>query len=181
MSWNPQPLYYCGLVERKRKNPISSQKNWYVVFLIEENDSIDWGAVYQSPFQCTKVTKLRIFQLKLLHRRLATNDFLQRINLTNTNVCCSFRQCEVETLIHLFWSCTITSGFWQSFKEWLLEFETPQCSPDLTPSLEMGLKPHLFNHKHHPFLFLIARIYIWTCKTRFSLPNDFPLFLSHYK
>ena len=149
--------------------------------MIEENDLIDWAAVYQSPFQCTKITKLRTFQFKLLHRRLATNDFLHRINLTNTNLC-SFCQCEAETLIHLFWSCTIISRFWQSFTEWLLKFKTPQCSPELAPSLVIGLKPHLFNHKHHPFLFLIARMYIWTCKTRFSLPRieDFPLFLSHY-
>lgn len=69
-----------------------------------------------------------------------------------------------------------------TFKEWLLKFETPQCSPDLTPCLVIGLKPHPFSHKHHPFLFLIARMYIWTCKTRVSLPrrDDFPLSLSHY-
>lgn len=177
----PNRFIYKTLVERKRKNPINSQKKWCADCSIEENNSIDWAAVYQSPFQCTKITKLRTFQFKLLHRRLATNDFLQRINLSNTNLC-SFCQCEVETLIHLFWSCTIISRFWQSFKEWLLKFETPQCSPELTPSLVIGLKPHLFNHKHHPFLFLIARMYIWTCKTRFSLPRieDFPPFLSHY-
>ena len=34
---------------------------------------------YKLPFDSTKATKLIIFQFKLLHRRLATNDFLNKI------------------------------------------------------------------------------------------------------
>ena len=34
------------------------------------------------PFWCSKETKLREFQFKLLHRRIATNDFLYKIGIT---------------------------------------------------------------------------------------------------
>ena len=36
---------------------------------------------YKLPFHCTNATKLIIFQFKLLHRRLATNGFLNKIGI----------------------------------------------------------------------------------------------------
>ena len=90
----------------------------------EENETIDWKTAYKLPFQCTKISKLLVFQFKLLHRRLATNNFFKKkINL-NDNDLCSFCQLEEETLIHLFWNCTVTSCFWNNFKQWLLNNET---------------------------------------------------------
>ena len=38
-----------------------------------------WENTYQLPFLCTTETKLRVFQFKFLHRRVATNDFLINI------------------------------------------------------------------------------------------------------
>ena len=64
--------------------------------MIEENETIDWKTAYKLPFQCTKISKLLVFQFKLLHRRLATNNFLKKINL-NDNDLCSFCQLEEET------------------------------------------------------------------------------------
>ena len=43
--------------------------------------ALDWDTVYRSSFLCTKVSKLIVFQFNLLHRRLATNSFLTKINL----------------------------------------------------------------------------------------------------
>ena len=37
--------------------------------------------VYKLPFSSTKISKIIIFQFKLLHRRLATNDFLNKIGI----------------------------------------------------------------------------------------------------
>ena len=45
---------------------------------MRQNEPIDWKAAYRLHFECTKISKLRVFQFKLLQRRLATNDFLKK-------------------------------------------------------------------------------------------------------
>ena len=72
------------------------------------------------PFKCTKITntKLITFQFKFLHRILATNSFLKKIGITQSDLC-TFCKTEVESLIHLFWSCRVPSIFWQEFKQWI--------------------------------------------------------------
>ena len=126
----------------------------------ERNIGVDWKAVYQNPFHCTKISKLLEFQFKLIHRRLSTNSFLKKINLIDNDLY-SFCQKEQETLIHLFWNCTVTFVFWQEFENWLLK-EKPTLMFDLSPSFVLGLKPQVFKTKHHYFLLTVVRFYIWT-------------------
>ena len=96
---------------------------------------LSWSklSVYQLPFNCIKITKLITVQFKLLHRRLATNDFLTKIGI-KYNVRCTFCEVELENLSHLFWFCTITSSFWQTFKRWSINDKN------------RGYGPYLFSH-----------------------------------
>lgn len=48
----------------------------------------------------TKKTKLIASQFKLLHRRLATNDFLRKIGIKDKGMC-TFCEAELENLTHL--------------------------------------------------------------------------------
>ena len=107
--------------------------------------------------------------------------FLKKIKLRDNDLC-NFCQIEEETLIHLFWNCTVTSGFWHNFRQWLLRNESSVRSLELTPSLVIGLKTHPLFCKNFYFLFLVARLYIWTCRIQMTHPtiDTFPLFLSHY-
>ena len=57
--------------------------------------------VYKLPFYSTKATKLIIFQFKLLHRRVATNNFLNKIGIREDDIC-TFCRTEKESLFHLF-------------------------------------------------------------------------------
>ena len=171
---------YQKLVDKKRKQPLNNQMKWSVDCSTEQNEHVNWAAVYRKPFQCTNICKLLVFQFKLFYRRLATNNFLRKINISNNDVC-SFCQREEETLIHLFWNCTVTSLFWQAFKEWLPCVEGPPTC-DLSLPLVISLKTQLLQDKYHYFLFLVARFYIWTCRRHGQCPRieGFPLFLSHY-
>ena len=44
-----------------------------------------WKSVYLLPFKCTKITLLINFQFKLLLRRLATNSFLKKIGVKESD------------------------------------------------------------------------------------------------
>ena len=97
-------VVYERLVRIKKQRPTRSQEKWSDDCELENDVAVDW--------KCTKITKLITFQFKLLHRRLATNDFLKKIGIKNKDRC-AFCEVELENLPHLFWFCTITSSFWQ--------------------------------------------------------------------
>ena len=71
---------YQRLIEKKASTPLKSQGKW----LAEDstgNETVNWESTYSLlPFWSTKETKLREFQFKLLHRRIATNDLLYNRN-----------------------------------------------------------------------------------------------------
>ena len=48
------------------------------------------GEYFECAICCTKASKLIVFQFKLLHRRLATNDYLHKIGLRNDDICTFF-------------------------------------------------------------------------------------------
>ena len=174
----PTKVVYQKLVNKKRKVPLRSQKKWSINYMCEHNECVDLEAVYQKPFQCTKLSKRLEFEFKIFHRRLATNCFLKKKKTLIDNDLCSFCQKEEETLIHLFWSCTVTSIFWQEFKNGLLK-EEPTLTFDLSPSLVLGLRPQVLKRKHYYFLLIVARFHIWTSRTNSQCPGTgFPSFLS---
>ena len=87
---------------------------------------------YKRPFCSTKATKLITFQFKVLHRRLVTNDFLNKIGIRENDICTLCRT-EKESLFHLFWSCSETSCFRQGFMKWLAENQIKLKSNIFTP------------------------------------------------
>jgi len=76
------------------------------------NSTVNWPNAYHLPFLCTRETKLRVFQYKFLHRRIATNAFLCKIGIKQVDSC-SFCGESTETLVHLFWNCKYTQAFWK--------------------------------------------------------------------
>ena len=130
---------------------------------------VNWENTYCLSSLCTRESKLRAFQFKFLHRKIATNDFLYKIGIKQTDSC-SFCEEQKETLVHLFWTCRYTQNFWKSMFEWMSQNfkDLENVSPSL--SLCFGLiddvKDLLFHH-----LLLIARHYIYTCRLGNKLPK----------
>jgi len=50
-----------------QKKHFQSQEKWLADCEFESHETIDWKSFYILPFKCTKITKLIIFQFKLLH------------------------------------------------------------------------------------------------------------------
>ena len=153
---NPNRAAYIKLVEKKQKQPVNGQTKWSVDCMIEENKTIDWKTANKLPFNVQKYQNFWFFNLNSYTGDWPLIISYKKINL-NDNDLCSFRQLEEETLIHLFWNCTVTSSFWNNFKQWLLNNETSLRSLELMPSLVIGLKPHPFLRKYFYFLFLVAK------------------------
>ena len=101
---------------------------------------------------------------------MPTNAFLTKIRIKeNSN--CSFCKKEPEKLIHLFWSCPKTALFWESIitRLKLCQIIPDSYSADMTVSLGLRSDSSKFQRQIN-FCFLIARYYIWLCKTKESIP-----------
>ena len=81
---------------------------------------LHWEKIYLLPFYNTTLdNKLREFQYKILHRILYTNEMLFRFKKVDSPSCdlCGI---ELETVEHLFFSCTKVSAFWDELYDLLI-------------------------------------------------------------
>ena len=110
---------YKLIVKGITSAPDKSQSKWIADCKNYEN-LINWDKSYILPFYCTKETKLQTFQFKLLHRKIATNDYLYKIGISLTDIC-TFCEQNTESLIHLFWDCELIQTFWKKIQHWLIQ------------------------------------------------------------
>lgn len=60
------------------------------------------------------------FQYWIVHGILATNTYLQKIGIVDSDICTNSR-CNAETFFHLFWECEYVSQIWDSLLVWMKE------------------------------------------------------------
>ena len=72
----PTKLAYEILMNKKSTRPKKSQDKWVRDCKLQAVEDLNWAFIYSLPSICTVSTKLRNFQFKFLHRRIATNSFL---------------------------------------------------------------------------------------------------------
>ena len=175
-------MVYEKCVSSKQTSPNKTQNKWLNDCQITCLNSINWKAVYKLPLSCTKISKLIIFQFKLLHRRLATNDILNEIGIRPDDFC-TFCRDERESLIHLFWFCRETNASWKDFQDWLVKsLVSLKPNNPLSLAAVLDLETNFFSNTKQYFCFLVARYYIWIGKTRETTPKTegFPSFLSTF-
>ena len=160
---------YKRRVQNKASIPLQSQEKWLSEKDIGGNSTVNWQNAYYQPFLCTRETKLRVFQFKFLHRRIATNGFLCKIGVKQVDSC-SFCEETTETLVHLFWNCKYTQRWWKKLLEWMSQNIVNLKDSAFSPFLCLGLVENVSNVLLHHLL-LIARHYIYTCKLKNSIPK----------
>ena len=155
--------------KKKASTPLQSQVKWLSEKDIVGNSTVNWQNAYHLPFLCTSESKLRVFQFKFLHRRIATSDFLCKIGIKRVDSCLFCGE-TTETLVHLFWKCKHTQAFWKKLLEWMSQKIVNLKDSVFSPFLCLGLVENVSNVLLHHLL-LIARHYIYTCKLKNSIPK----------
>ena len=130
---------------------------------------MQWKTIYMRSFNCTKSTKLRNFQFKLLHRRIVTNSFLHKIGIKNRNNC-SFCEVERETLFHLFWSCRVVQGFLKILENWLIKYKILPETKSIDKLTALGLKSE-YETPLVSLSTLLARNHVYTNKLAGKEPD----------
>ena len=81
-------------------------------------ENFNWNKVNQLVIDCTKESKLKWFQYRIVHRILGTNDLLFKCKIKN-NPMCSFCNTYIETIEHLFFFCRQTKYIWLQVENWI--------------------------------------------------------------
>ena len=173
-------IVYQKLISDKGERPLSCQEKWHKD-ISSTNETVDWRKVYQTSTACTRSSKLIDFNFRFLHRRLATNSYLQKIGIREDNNC-TFCHNEKEDLMHLFWQCEKTTIFWQNLSLWLQSCQILTTENNLHLETALGLKPDSSNFKLQiNFCCLLAKQHIWICRLRELHPtqNNFLIYLKH--
>ena len=130
-----------------------------------DSDITEWDKIHMVPFVCTHNNKFIIFQYKILNRILATNSFLYKLKLKETNLC-TFCNETKESIMHLFWECPVVRNFWIEIKN--LYRET--CNIELSLSASnIILGSSIFDISTNYFIILI-KYFIYSCRLRASRP-----------
>ena len=153
--------------------PIARQK-WERELGVMDNNS--WKRIYLLTHRITSCTYSKWFQLRILHRIISTNKFLYVINVKDSNKC-SFCNAHIETILHLFYECTVVQGFWNAFFQWL-KGECPHLS-NLHPSnkdIIFGINNLSQTDVVVNLFILLGKQFIYKCKL-----NNNNLYIQQFK
>ena len=108
------------------------------------------------------MTKIRNFQFKFLHRRIATNTFLSKVGISDAAFCYLCKT-DKETSIHLFWECPVIKTFREKVQCFFVSIHLIPASHVLDIFECLGFKREkdsiLVSH-----CLLLAKYYIYCCK-----------------
>ena len=136
------------------------------VTVFPEAHDLIWHNAYTTALKCTKSTKLIEFQFRFLHQTLATNVSLVKMG-NKDDIRCTFCHEEAENFTHLFWFCSKIELFWKHLIASLKQRNFLSHDYLLNNLVVLGLKPDTSKNKTAiNFVLLLARYYIWLCRSK---------------
>ena len=159
--------FYNELMDAIVTKPVKSQEKWNNS-LSEDIAEEEWKKLYILPAKLTIDTKLRTFQMKILHDILPLNNWLFKCNLKETPKC-TFCNLQNETIEHLFWECIHSKNIWFKLIDWLKNF-FPEEHQNIfnKKGILLGNDKGDFSIEH---IKLITKRFIYKSKLDNNIPN----------
>lgn len=76
-------------------------------------DNLNWKNIWSIQHRFFLTNKVKEISFKLVHNIYPVKNFLQKKIRSDFDTNCSFCQNDIETLLHLFWSCSYTRKLWK--------------------------------------------------------------------
>ena len=134
---------------------------------------IDWNTAYKNIYKATIEVRLRVFQFKILHNVLPTNNILHRWKILDSPRC-SFCFIAEETIHHLFCECHRTITLYLQIKELL-----DKCDinlPDINVNYILtGVPPTSPSHSLINHILILYKYCVYMCRE-----NEFNLNLNYF-
>ena len=132
----PNKCAYETLSANFRERPEKSENKWKAKLPLGDTTFDD---IYLTNYKALAINStLRTFQYKILHRIIATNRLLFKMNISPYDLC-TFCFSHSESLEHIFWECNISKNMW------LLVYEKMKLK-DFVPDLIFDKKTILLGY-----------------------------------
>ena len=133
-----------------------------------EGCNLNWKRVYETPYQCTRSTKLQSLQYRILHRYIPTKRYLFIRGISDSEKCPTC--IHTETLRHFLFHCHDVKCIWEHVKIKLSTSNNDLPIPLYANNIIFGL---VSGRKAHNLIILLAKQYIVNCKlgSTYSAPN----------
>lgn len=138
---------------------IKSQEKWNIIF---ENIDLDWKTIYNLPAKSCNNTKIHWFQYRIIHRILATNDLLLKLNIRNNNLC-TFCGILPEKIQHLFWHCHVVLEFWETIEQLFLQKIHYALNVNKQTAI-FGITHNICYNRSINYILILTRYYIYKCR-----------------
>ncbi|KAH3747606.1 hypothetical protein DPMN_182034 [Dreissena polymorpha] len=140
-------IFYTTLQIKNPTENSKTQNKWQVLFGVHE---LNWKHIFTMPYKATIESTLRNFQYKYIHRIIATNKYLFKCKLSNSNLC-DFCSENIETIEHLFWECKHIQPIWNQLTSFLEQQQLNVKLSFLNIEKEIALKKNVRPPGGHAF------------------------------
>ena len=163
----PSKLFYQEMLKKIATTPVKAQAKWNAYF--EEDIGQEWKNYYTLPSKITTDTRLRAFQMKILHRTLPLNKWLFKCKIKETPTC-TFCNIYNETIEHLLWECNLSKNLWIKITKWINSLLPQQQQMEIfnqkkillgTTSADLSIE----------YIKLITKRYLYDCKLEEKIPK----------
>lgn len=120
-------------------------------------------------FMTTNDTSVQWLQYRVLHRILPVNYYLKKIKII-TNDCCTFCKEEIETIQHVFFSCTNVLPLWNDLSMSIYRKTTKRVGFNVINIL-FGENSLSVDNKPVNFIILYTKQFIYICLKQNKIPN----------
>ena len=152
---------YWAYIANKFVNNYDHGKITWQIELGREWSKTEWEQIRKHAFHISISTKLRIFQYKVLSKKIMTNSMRNKWD-SSVSPKCQFCQKITESMIHIFCECEKVQSFWKAVVKWVKYV----CGIDmvLTNSLIIINKNSGKDKAFLDTILLIAKQYIYATK-----------------
>ena len=127
------------------------------------NREINWKETFTKVKRIQDV-RLKWFQIRLIHRIIATNQVLVKINVCDSDLCHSCKE-KSESIQHIFWECHTVQRFWSAFTHCLKEKCIHMTHLKIDEEMVIcGNKTNSKTDEVFDFILLLAKYYIYKCR-----------------
>ena len=149
--------YYDILIENG-KGPNCCSK-WEIKLV----EGMDWKACFKKTKKIQEV-KLKWFQIRLLHRILATNIVLKEMDIAQ-DVLCNFCNRERDSIQHCMWRCQHVKMFWNKLEGFICDhcnnFQNLKVNENF---FLFGTDDNFKSDNALDFIILYAKYFIYSCR-----------------
>ena len=127
------------------------------------NYDINWKECFRKVQKIQEIS-LKWFQLKIIHRIVATNIVLKEIGVVN-DILCTFCKNSRDSIEHMFWRCDISQRFWTAVQALINETCTAACNVMFTECLILfGTQENFKSDTVLDFILFFAKKYLYSCR-----------------